>query len=80
MLILKRDRKLKNFLGVLILTIAALAMDSTSSDNLVEARFLGTGKKIERTPCVLGHQWEITTITVLWIVQVGEPSYKKVPC
>ncbi|MEM6641875.1 MAG: hypothetical protein AAF616_02755 [Bacteroidota bacterium] len=74
MFVLKKDRNVRNVITMLILFIAAFAIDattSTQSEDVQEARFLGIGTKKEVGPCVLGAQVTTKTFTIFWI-KVGD--------
>ena len=84
MFILKKDRKLRNVLTVALVFASALFVDANlstppNSENLQEARFLGIGREVELTPCVMGQRTRITTYTFLWI-KIGDSSYDTESC
>ena len=84
MIILKKDFKLKTVLIITAVFASALLVDTnfTTSDNseiIQEARFLGIGKKVSKTPCFMGAQVIQTQWTFLWI-NVGDSSTETVPC
>ena len=83
MLILKKDRNLKNVIAMLTLFIAALAIDATAPatpENVQEARFLGIGTKKEVMPCTMGIQDTVNTFTIFWIIKVGESWTSSTSC
>ena len=84
MIIFKKDFNLKTVLIVTAVFASALFVDanfstSNNSENIQEARFLGIGNKVSRTPCFMGVQNVSTQFTFLWI-NVGSASTGQVPC
>lgn len=84
MFILKKDLKLRNILIIVLVFASALFVDinffTPSSGNLQEARFLGIGRRVQRSPCAMGARLVITTYTIFWIIRVGDPTYEEESC
>ena len=81
MFVLNKDKKLRRVLAMGLLFFSALAVDFSSEPipNSVEARFLGTGKVVEKSPCIFGVRNVYTTYTVLWI-KVGDTAVTQEAC